>query len=58
MKLNRQILVIAILSTIMNIVLNLTLIPYLGVAGIALSTSFIYLFSFLAMNILLLRKVW
>jgi putative peptidoglycan lipid II flippase len=45
LKRNSVLMVFAGVSTVLNIVFNLILMKYLGVAGIALSTSFVYLVS-------------
>ena len=50
---NQAILLISALSFILNIGLNFIFIEYLGLKGIALSTSIVYFISFL----LLCRKV-
>jgi putative peptidoglycan lipid II flippase len=44
-------------NLIVNISLNYLLMQWLGVVGIALSTSFVYLFSFLFLLFFLLREL-
>jgi putative peptidoglycan lipid II flippase len=54
--LNRVILVISILNLITNIVGNLVFSRYLGVSGIALSTTVVYLISALIIVVTLIRR--
>jgi len=56
MRLNRFLLVISIGSLALNIVLNFLFIEVLGVAGVALSTSVVYFYSFVFMMVVFLIK--
>jgi putative peptidoglycan lipid II flippase len=42
---NRVILYVSLLNVLLNVIGNLIFIDYFGIAGIALSTSFVYIFS-------------
>jgi putative peptidoglycan lipid II flippase len=49
--LNKIIMLISFLNLIVNIIGNFILMSYYGVAGIALSTSIVYIFSFVSVYI-------
>jgi putative peptidoglycan lipid II flippase len=58
LKRNWVLMVIAGVNMIVNIVFNLILMRYLGVAGIALSTSFVYLVSCALVYASIAKSLW
>ena len=58
LKRNWVLMVIAGVNMIVNIVFNLILMRYLGVAGIALSTSFVYLISCTLVYASIAKSLW
>lgn len=57
LKFNQVILGLTLLSLILNITLDVLFISYWGLAGIALSTVFVYIFSLVYLSIFLKRKL-
>ena len=55
LKANRWLLLVSSIGFILNIVLNYTFMHWLGVAGIALSTSIVYVISYLSFRTIISR---
>lgn len=53
---NRVFLPLSVLIAIVNVLGNFSLMPYLGLAGIALSTVITYCVSFITINLMLIRR--
>jgi putative peptidoglycan lipid II flippase len=57
LRANRILTAAAAMNVVVNVVLNYVLMRWIGVAGIALSTSFVYLASFLFVYVALRRRL-